>query len=63
MMGHIAAASNEQSSTVDMMASNITHVADVAREFTSGTAQSAKATDDLDRIALELQELVSRFKI
>ncbi len=63
LISHMATATNQQSTTVDSMVTNITHVADVSKEFASGTSQIAKTAEDLDKIAIELQGVIKQFKI
>lgn len=63
LIQQMATASNEQSTTVDSMVSNISSVAEVAKEFSSSTAQIARTAEELDRVALELQSVVKQFKL
>lgn len=63
LIRQMASASNEQSTTVDSMVSNIANVAEAAKEFTASTSQIARTADDLDRVAMELQSVVKQFKL
>jgi methyl-accepting chemotaxis protein len=63
MTNHIAAASNEQSTTVDVINSTVNSIAGTNNEFSAAMTQSAQATEDLDRLAASLRTLVSQFRI
>ena len=63
MVTHIATAANEQSSATETGQQQ--HGADhkLVAESAEGAQQSAKACEQLSSLALELQNLVSRFKL
>ncbi len=63
LIHQMAAASNEQSTTVDSMVSNISSVAEAAKDFSSSTSQIAMTAEDLDKVAMELQSVVKQFKL
>lgn len=63
LIQQMAAASNQQSTTVDSMVSNISNVAEVAKDFSSSTTQIAKTAEELDKVAIELQSVVKQFKL
>ncbi|HEX8948889.1 MAG TPA: methyl-accepting chemotaxis protein [Dissulfurispiraceae bacterium] len=63
MMGNIAAASNEQTTTVDVIASNINQISGVANEFAAAMEQSERASGELNRLSSELRVLASRFRV
>ncbi len=63
MITYMAAASNQQSTTVDSMVDSINQVAESSKEFASGTSQIAKTAEDLDKVAIELQGVVKQFRI
>ncbi|MGD0884027.1 MAG: methyl-accepting chemotaxis protein [Thermodesulfovibrionales bacterium] len=63
MINHIAAASNEQSTAVDMISSNVNSISETNIEFSAAMAQSAQAAEDLDRLAASLRTLVGEFRI
>ncbi|MDP4117136.1 MAG: methyl-accepting chemotaxis protein [Bacteroidota bacterium] len=58
----VAAASEEQSTTVEHISKNIDGVSNVAHETSSGTEQIAHAAEDLNRLTMNLRELISYFK-
>ncbi len=59
----VAAASEEQSATAEEISKNIEAISNVTQESASGVQQIARAAEDLNRLTLNLQELISRFKI
>jgi methyl-accepting chemotaxis protein len=59
----VAAASEEQSSTSEQISKNIEMINNVTQESAAGISQIAKASEDLNRLTVNLQELISRFKI
>lgn len=63
LIQQMAAASNEQSTTVDSMVSNISSVAEAAKDFSSSTSQIAMTAEELDKVAMELQAVVKQFKL
>jgi methyl-accepting chemotaxis protein len=63
MISQIATSSIEQSSTAEQINSNIEQIARISRESATGVQQSASACHDLSNLALDLQQLVGRFKI
>jgi methyl-accepting chemotaxis protein len=63
MVTQIATAITEQSSASEEIRSSVELIARITRESTAGAEQSAKASQDLSGLALELQRLVSRFKL
>ena len=63
MSTQVAAASEEQSSAAEQISKNIESISNVTNESTAGVQQIARAAEDLNRLTLNLQELVSRFKI
>ena len=63
MTNHIAAASNEQSATVDMINSSVNSIAETNTEFSTAMMQSAQAAESLDRLAADLRTLVGQFRI
>jgi len=58
----VAATSEEQSSTSEQISKNIEMINNVTQESSAGIAEIAKASEDLNRLTLNLQELISRFK-
>jgi methyl-accepting chemotaxis protein len=63
MIALIAAASTQQTTTAEQINSNVGQIAKIAQESADGAQQSAKACQDLSDLALDLQQLVSRFKL
>jgi methyl-accepting chemotaxis protein len=63
MIESIAAASEEQSTTGEVVSRSIESIAAVAREAGFGASQSTQAAHVLSNKAEELQELVARFKL
>ncbi len=59
----VAAASEEQSSASEQISKNIEAISNVTNESASGVQQIARAAEDLNRLTINLQELVSKFKI
>ncbi|VAW37478.1 hypothetical protein MNBD_DELTA02-472, partial [hydrothermal vent metagenome] len=53
----------EQSATTEEISTNITNIATVTTENTDGVRQVSAASDDLAKIAEELKDIVSRFKL
>jgi methyl-accepting chemotaxis protein len=63
MIRQIAVASEEQSVATQQIAGDIENVAKVTKESSSGAHESAKASQDLSQLAVELQGIVGAFKI
>ena len=63
MVTHIATAATEQSSTTETVNANMDQINKLVAESAEGAQQSAKACEQLSGLALELQNLVSRFKL
>jgi methyl-accepting chemotaxis protein len=63
MVTQVAAASEEQSSAAEQISKNIEGITTVTHETAKGVQQIAVAAEDLNRLTVNLQELVSRFKI
>jgi methyl-accepting chemotaxis protein len=59
----VAAASEEQSSTSEQISKSIEMISNVTQESAAGIAQVSKASEDLNRLTINLQELISRFKL
>jgi len=59
----IASAAEEQTSTAEEINRNIVNISDVSEEAASGAKQTATSSDDLARLAVELQGHVSKFEI
>jgi methyl-accepting chemotaxis protein len=63
MVTHIATAATEQSAATEEVNSNLEQIAKITGETAEGAQQSAKACHDLSSLALDLQNLVSQFKL
>lgn len=63
MIRHIAVASEEQSVATKQIAGDIDNVAQVTQESATGAGESAKASQDLSQMAIELQNVVSIFQV
>jgi hypothetical protein len=63
MITHIATAATEQSSASEQVNNNMEQIAKLVRESSVGAQQSAKACQDLSGLALDLQKMVSNFKL
>lgn len=63
MITHIAAAATEQSSATEEINRNMEHIAKLVKESAVGAQQSAQACHDLSDLALDLQKLVSNFRL
>jgi len=63
MVSYIAAASAQQSNATEEVNANIERISKITREAASGSQQSARACGDLSNMALDLQKMVSQFKL
>ncbi|MCG5508748.1 methyl-accepting chemotaxis protein [Ectothiorhodospira lacustris] len=63
MNAQIASAAEEQSAVTEEINRNITNIAQAVEQTSSGSDQIALASDELARLAAELQSLVGRFKV
>ena len=63
VINQVAAASEEQSSAAEQISTNIDGISKVTNESATGTQQIARAAEDLNRLTINLQEMVVRFKI
>lgn len=59
----VAAASEQQSGAAEQISKNIETISSVTHENANGIQQIAHASEDLNNLTLNLQELISRFKI
>ncbi len=59
----LAAASEEQSVTVEEISKNIESITSVTNEFSSGIGQIANASEDLNRLTEKLSTLLQEFRI
>lgn len=63
MIAQIATASQEQSTTIEVISSSIQQVSEVTGEFASGMNQSAASSEKLDQLAKEMKQLIGQFRI
>ncbi|MBL1140778.1 MAG: methyl-accepting chemotaxis protein [Proteobacteria bacterium] len=59
----IASAAEEQSATAEEINRNIVNISEVAQETAGGSQQTASASDELARLASDLQNQVGKFKV
>ena len=63
MITNIATAATEQSSASEEINKNMDQIAKLVTESTTGAQESAKACQDLSGLALDLQTMVSKFRL
>lgn len=63
LITQVAAASEEQSSAAEQISKNIEGISNVTNESAAGVQEIARASEDLSRLTINLQELISKFKI
>jgi methyl-accepting chemotaxis protein len=63
MISDIATAGTEQSVTSETISNNMEQIANLVRESAEGSKQSAEACEDLSGRALELQNIIAKFKM
>ena len=63
LVNQVAAASEEQSSSAEVISKNIEAISAVTQESAGGTQQIAHAAEDLNRLTLNLENLIAKFKI
>ncbi|MGE5398867.1 MAG: methyl-accepting chemotaxis protein, partial [Ignavibacteriales bacterium] len=59
----VAAASEEQSSAADEISKNVEAISSITQQSAAGTEQIARAAEDLNRLTVNLQDMVSRFRL
>ena len=59
----IATATEEQSAVTEEVNNNIVNISQVAESSAEAAAQMSEATNELNQLAVNLQSLVSRFKV
>ena len=62
-VSQVAAASEQQSAAAEEISKSIEAISSVTQETASGTQQIAHAAEDLNRLTLNLENLVNQFKI
>lgn len=63
LVNQIAAASEEQSATSQVVSSNVENVSNIIKESAGAVSQIAEATNDLTKLAINLQGLLGLFKL
>jgi methyl-accepting chemotaxis protein len=63
VVAQVAAASEEQSGAAEQISKSIESISSVTYENAKGVQQIAQASGDLNKLTLNLQDLISRFKI
>ncbi len=63
MISQIATAVSQQTSTTSQINYSVDQIAKISQESAAGAQQTAKASGDLSGLALDLQQLVGRFKL
>ena len=59
----VASSAEEQSAVAEEMNRNVTRISDAAEGNAQAALQTTEASDQLARLAAELQELVGHFKV
>ena len=62
MIGHIATAATEQSATTEEINNSLNNIADLSHQTSADAQETAKACADLSSLALDLDQMVSKFK-
>jgi methyl-accepting chemotaxis protein len=63
MISQIAAAATQQSSTAEEISANVERIAQITQESAAGAQQSAHACRELSKLAIDLRQLVGRFRL
>jgi methyl-accepting chemotaxis protein len=63
MVNQIAAAATEQSSATDEVNNNVSEIARISLETSSGARQSARACVALSELAIDLNQMISKFRV
>jgi len=63
IVNQVAEASEEQSTAANEISKSIETISNVTQESATGTSQIAHAAEDLSRLTLNLEKLISQFKI
>jgi methyl-accepting chemotaxis protein len=63
MNTQIASAAEEQSSVSENINCNVQSISDITDQTTEGSHQTARASEDLNKLAVELQQTINQFKI
>jgi methyl-accepting chemotaxis protein len=63
MVQRIAAATEEQSAASEEVSQNMEHISDITKRSASATTQITQSAEDLAKLAVELKEMTSWFKM
>lgn len=63
MTAHIASASEEQAAVADEMSRNISNISTVTEQSAQSSLQISQSSNNLARLASDIQALISRFKV
>ncbi|MGD8778316.1 MAG: methyl-accepting chemotaxis protein [Ignavibacteria bacterium] len=63
VIAQVAASSEEQSATSEEVSKNIEAISNVTNESAAGIQEIARASEDLNKLTVDLQELIAKFKI
>ncbi len=63
IVSQVALASEEQATAAEQISVNIEGITNVTHESAAGVQQIARAAEDLMRLTVDLQGMVTRFKI
>ncbi|MGE5411685.1 MAG: methyl-accepting chemotaxis protein, partial [Clostridiales bacterium] len=63
IVSNVAQASQEQSVVSEKISSNVESISQITQEYSSNAHQIARAAEDLSRLTVNLQNIVSRFKV
>lgn len=59
----VAAAAEQQSSAAEQISKNVEGISNITQESAAGTSQIARAAEDLSRLTVNLQRMVSEFRL
>jgi methyl-accepting chemotaxis protein len=63
MVQRIAAATEQQSAASEEVSQNMEHISDITKHSVESTSQITQSAEDLAKLAMELQEMISWFKM
>ena len=63
LVNQIAAANEQQSSTSKQVSANVENISNIIQESAQAVSQIAEASNDLTRLAINLQELLNMFRL
>jgi methyl-accepting chemotaxis protein len=63
IISQVAAASQEQSAAAEQISKNVESISNVSHQSADGVQQIARAAEDLSHLTINLQNIVSRFKV